>query len=147
MTYYREAVLQFDGACQTNPGEGGAGYVLIDDYGDTILEGRYYIGSDCTNNVAEYFALIQGLKQLRDSQHQIGRLIIQGDSELVINHLLGVYRVKSSRLRPLYHRTKELVSRCQSNGVFVSYEFQHIYREDNERADDLANDAEIILVS
>ena len=65
--------------------------IFNDNNMNTIIEGegRYYVGDDCTNNVAEYFGLIAGLKRLRSSPHNIGHLSIEieGDSQLVINHL------------------------------------------------------------
>ena len=121
MVYFASATLRFDGACQPNPGEGGAGYVIFNNKnGNTILEGRHYIGYDCTNNVAEYFGLIEGLKRLRQSPHVVGHLNIEGDSQLVINHLQDIYRVHSNRLFPLYRRVKELISKCED--VFHSYD-------------------------
>jgi ribonuclease HI len=141
MVYFARATLRFDGACQPNPGEGGAGYEIFNSKnGRTIIQGRHYIGYDCTNNVAEYFGLIEGLKHLRRSPHVIGHLDIEGDSELVINQMKGIYRVNSHRLRPLYKRAKELISKCHER-EFDSYDFDHIDREDNSYADSLANDA------
>ena len=141
MVYFARVTLRFDGACQPNPGQGGAGWEISNDNnGNTILEGQYYIGDDCTNNVAEYFGLIQGLKHLRESSHRVGHLSIEGDSELVINQLKGNYSVHSSRLRPLLQRARQLLNSCQ-NREFDSYGFQHIDRGYNERADELARDA------
>lgn len=141
MVYFARATLRFDGACQPNPGEGGAGYVIFNDNnGNTIVEGQHYVGDDCTNNVAEYFGLIEGLKRLRDSSHDIGHLSIEGDSELVINQLRGFYRVNSPRLRPLVQRARQLLNACEGK-VFDSYDFSHIGRDYNARADQLAKDA------
>ena len=141
MVYFARATLRFDGACQPNPGEGGSGFVIFNDNNyNTILEGQHYVGYDCTNNVAEYFGLIEGLKRLRDSPHRVGHLTIEGDSELVINQLAGTYSVHSNRLRPLLQRARQLLSACEGR-EFDSYHFEHIDREDNERADELARDA------
>ena len=138
MVYLDRATLQFDGACQPNPGEGGGGYVLTDEYGDTIFEGQLYIGGDCTNNVAEYLGLIAGLKHLRDSDHDIGHLCIEGDSALVINQLNQFFSVRNNRLRPLYNRAMDLLER---NVGFDSYEIYHIDRSYNNAADSLARNA------
>lgn len=141
MVYFARATLRFDGACQPNPGEGGCGWEISNDNnGNTILEGLHYVGDDCTNNVAEYFGLIQGLKHLRDSPHRIGHLSIEGDSELVINQLNGTYSVHSNRLRPLLTRVRQLLDSCEGR-VFDSYDVAHIDRDYNERADELARDA------
>lgn len=141
MVYFARATLRFDGACQPNPGEGGAGFVAFNNNnGNTIVEGQHYVGDDCTNNVAEYFGLIEGLKRLRDSYHTVGHLTIEGDSELVINHMNGTYSVNSHRLRPLYSRAWKLIESCRGRD-FDSYDFCHIDRWTNERADELARQA------
>ena len=141
MVYFANATLRFDGSCNPNPGEGGGGYEIFNNKnGKTILEGQYYVGHDCTSNVAEYFGLIAGLKRLRDSPHRIGHLDIEGDSELVINHLNYSYQVRSNRLRPLLLQVRDLISRCKGR-EFDSCSFIHIDRCHNERADKLARDA------
>ena len=125
MVYFANATLRFDGACQPNPGEGGCGYEIFNDKnGRTILEGSYYIGDDCTSNVAEYFGLIAGLKRLRLSPHHVGHLDIEGDSELVIKQLKGRYHVHSNRLRPLYERVTSLIHACEGR-EFSSYSLGH----------------------
>lgn len=141
MVYFARATLRFDGACRPNPGEGGAGFVIFNDNnGNTIIEGQHYVGDDCTNNVAEYFGLIEGLKRLRDSPHRVGHLSIEGDSELVVNQVNGRYHVSSARLKPLYNRVQDLLHACQGR-EFDSYDCSHIDRGYNYRADELANDA------
>lgn len=141
MVYFARATLRFDGSCNPNPGEGGGGYVITNDKNwNTIIEGQYYVGHDCTSNVAEYFGLIAGLKRLRDSPHRIGHLDIEGDSELVINHLNYTYQMRSNRLRPLLTRVRDLISKCKGR-EFDSCSFIHIDRCNNERADKLARDA------
>lgn len=141
MVNFSRGTLQFDGACIPNPGEGGGGYVLYNDNNmNIIIKGQYYVGDDCTNNVAEYFGLIAGLKRLRESPHHIRHLTIEGDSELVINQLNGTYMVGSPRLRPLHGRAMQLINSCRGR-EFDSVSFSHIYRSENEDADRLAREA------
>lgn len=90
--------------------------------------------------MAEYKGLIEGLKRLRDSTHEVEHLNIEGDSELVINQLNGSYNVRSNRLRPLYNRARQLLDACIDR-VFNSYIISHIDRYSNSRADELASDA------
>jgi ribonuclease HI len=145
MVYFANATLRFDGSCQPNPGAGGGGYVIFNDNNmNTIIEGRYYVGDDCTNNVAEYFGLIAGLKRLRSSPHNIGHLSIEGDSQLVINHLNYRNNVNSNRLRPLVFEVRNLIRSCEGRD-FNSHSFAHIDRSMNERADGLARDAVLSL--
>ena len=51
--------LYTDGACRGNPGYGGAGVVLTDEKGNIVGTTREFLGL-CTNNLAEYRALIIG---------------------------------------------------------------------------------------
>ena len=103
------------------------------------MEGQYYIGYDCTNNVAEYAGLITALKELRNSPHSISHLDIEGDSQLVINQMNGIYNV-SGKLHHLHLKATELVSKCRGHKV-NTYTFRYIPREENFEADKLANSA------
>ena len=141
-----EGVLHFDGGASPNPGCGGAGYVLVDDRGHEVV--RRAIGIfpyDCvTNNQAEYIALIQGMK--RAKSEGMKRLVVKGDSELVINQMTCLYGCNSSKLVPLNEYAKELEK------SFISVSYTHIPRAQNTIADALANqgktrdvDYEVIL--
>lgn len=125
--------LQFDGGARSNPtGVAGAGMVLFDDNGNEIWCGWKYLNK-MSNNCAEYWALLLGL-QCANSLG-VRKLICQGDSELIIKQVTGKYRVKDSKLQALYEPTKEVMKR------FDKISFEHIYRNENERADWLANHA------
>ena len=69
-----------DGACRGNPGVGGAGAVIMDDRENVMWEGKEYLGH-CTNNIAEYRALILGLKGALS--HGYKSLEVYLDSELL----------------------------------------------------------------
>ncbi|GAQ91985.1 probable phosphoglycerate mutase [Klebsormidium nitens] len=77
--------LEFDGASRGNPGEGGAGALLLCPCGGVHERVSEYLGDDVTNNQAEYHGLIEGLKaaQLHGATH----LEVRGDSELVIKQM------------------------------------------------------------
>ena len=142
MVYFAEATLRFDGNCRPNPGVGGSGWELVNDRNNRrILQGQYFVGYNATNNVAEYKGLIGALKQLRDSNHTVGRLTIEGDSQLVINQMKGNYSVRSPGLRPLYYQAQRLIKMQFSKDWVKTYSFRHIYRSENQQADKLANDA------
>jgi len=126
-----EYTLYTDGGSRGNPGPAGIGFVI--NRGDErICHGGAFIG-EATNNVAEYKALIWGLENAQ--QLHIEELIVHADSELLIKQLKGEYKVKNAGLRPLF-----LEALTQSK-VFKSCKFVHVYREDNEEADALANEA------
>lgn len=86
-----------------------------------------------SNNAAEYSAILLGLR----CAHSLGirKLIVEGDSELIIRQLTGKYRVRDDRLKELWAPTK------QAMDEFDSIKISHIFRHDNRRADWLANHA------
>ena len=122
-----------DGGSRGNPGQAAVGCVLIDpSQGVTLKEYCDAIGIE-TNNVAEYRALIEGLKiALR---YRPNRLICHLDSELIVRQLNGEYRVKMATLQPLVDEIRELTM------DLPDVVFKHIPREDNWRADKLVNKA------
>jgi ribonuclease HI len=124
--------LYCDGASRGNPGQAGAGAVLIDAFGD--IKGQYgeYLGQ-ATNNVAEYQALILGLKMARNLG--VKRIQVFADSELLVRQLKGQYRVKAAHLLPLYETAKAALKE------FETFDISHVPREMNSLADRLANTA------
>ncbi|MCE5209963.1 MAG: ribonuclease HI family protein [Deltaproteobacteria bacterium] len=119
-----------DGACRGNPGIGGAGAVILDDDENIIWEGKEYLGQ-CTNNIAEYRALILGLKGALS--HGYKNLKINLDSELLAKQINGSYRVKNENLQILMKEVRNLLS------SFDSVKVEHVRRLHNSHADKLAN--------
>lgn len=119
-----------DGASRGNPGEAGAGSVLLDGKGQELAARSSYLGQ-CTNNVAEYKALLLGVQ----SALELGcsRLEIFLDSQLIVRQLQGQYKVKHAALQPLFAEVKGLLHKVQHWSV------SHVPREQNKRADELAN--------
>ncbi|MEW6429335.1 MAG: ribonuclease HI family protein [Thermodesulfobacteriota bacterium] len=125
-----ELVLSTDGASRGNPGEAGAGMVIEDSAGRELFARGEYLGR-CTNNVAEYTALIRGLQEA--GRFAPGSLEVRMDSELIVRQLNGQYRVKSPDLLPLFSRARQLLA------AFPRVRIVHVRRGDNSRADALAN--------
>jgi ribonuclease HI len=122
--------IRFDGGSRGNPGPAGIGVVLLaQDKTPLVTIGRF-IGR-ATNNVAEYKALIAGLEEAR--KLGANKVIVRGDSELIVKQMNGEYRVKNADLRPLYERAQDLMNE------FDVAKIEHNYREDNSLADRLAN--------
>jgi ribonuclease HI len=121
-----------DGAARGNPGPAGLGVVIEDDQGMRLRGLHRYLGP-ATNNEAEYYALIEGLKALREWKPD--RLEIYMDSKLVVEQLKGVYKVKKPELQRLHRTAMELLA------GFGEVEVKHIERERNKGADALANRA------
>jgi len=122
--------LYSDGACRGNPGEGGAGAVITDSSGNIVWEGSEYLGR-CTNNIAEYKALILGLQGALAAGCR--RLDVYLDSELLARQVNGAYRVKNENLKVLMQEVRRLIA------AFDHIAVKHVLRCHNERADKLAN--------
>jgi ribonuclease HI len=123
-------ILEFDGGSRGNPGPAGIGVVVrSEDRTPLITLGRF-IGR-ATNNVAEYRALIAAMEQARTLGAR--RIVIRGDSELVIRQMLGQYRVKNPDLKLLYDDAQSLIHE------FEDAKIEHNLRHKNELADKLAN--------
>lgn len=122
--------LQFDGGSRGNPGPAGIGVTLADTSGRVVYELGEFLGS-CTNNVAEYTALIRGLAAA--AAMGATRLTVRADSQLVVRQMMGQYKVKNPGLIPLFREAVGLADRIGK------VEFGHVYRESNARADELAN--------
>lgn len=124
-------VLFFDGCCKGNPGPGGAGAVIYNN-GAEIWSDSVFVGKNVTNNIAEYTGLIIGLKQA--VKVGIKNLTVNGDSQLAIKQMNGIYKVNSENLIELYKTAKQLEK------SFDNISYNHVYRKDNKRADALSND-------
>ncbi len=121
-----------DGGSRGNPGPASYGVVVRDAKGEIVAKLKKYIGR-ATNNVAEYYGLIAALDYAQ--AHAIRALQIESDSELLVKQMLGQYKVKSEELRPLFERAKKM------SVTFDTFGIKHVYREQNQDADALANEA------
>jgi acyl dehydratase/ribonuclease HI len=121
-----------DGAARGNPGPAAYGVIVRRPDGKTHESLGKYIGR-ATNNVAEYYALIAALDYAAASG--IRRLRVFSDSQLIVNQIKGIYKVKHPDLRPLHERAKK-----QAAGL-ETFTIQYVPREENRDADDLANAA------
>jgi ribonuclease HI len=124
-------ILFFDGACRGNPGPMAIGALLLEN-GKKVRELSKKIGRG-TNNIAEWSALIEGLKLALS--HGCRELEVRGDSQLIIRQISGQYRVKSENLIPLFNEARKL---C---GNFEKLSFKWVQREENFYTDSLSNRA------
>jgi ribonuclease HI len=121
-----------DGAARGNPGPASYGVVIRRPDGTPLESLGKYIGRH-TNNVAEYYALIAALDYAAATG--VKRLRVYSDSQLIVNQMKGLYKVKHPDLRPLHERAKK-----QAAGLEV-FTIQYIPREQNREADAAANAA------
>jgi len=126
-------LLRFDGGSRGNPGITGAGMVLYDDQGQEIWCGWKFHSEAATNNLAEYLGLLCGLKCAKS--FGIERLVVEGDSQLVVRQLNGQYQCREESLKKFYNAAREIAR------DLAYFEIRHIPRSENKRADWLANHA------
>jgi len=125
------AHVYFDGAARGNPGPAAIGWVIVT--GDGIVaEGSERIGT-ATNNQAEYEALIAALEAARDYGYET--VHVRGDSELIVKQVRGEYDTNNPDLREKRVTVHELFSN------FDEWTLEHVPREVNAHADELANEA------
>jgi acyl dehydratase/ribonuclease HI len=121
-----------DGAARGNPGPAAYRVVVRRPDGAKHESLGKYIGRT-TNNVAEYYALIAALDYAAASG--IKRLRVYSDSQLIVNQIKGLYKVKHPDLRPLHERAKKQAANLEG------FTIQYVPREQNRDADQLANAA------
>jgi probable phosphoglycerate mutase len=150
-----DLVTRFDGGSRGNPGIGGAGAVIHCAWflkGNEEVHGqevclRKYLRQKVTCNQAEYQGVIRGLEEIlnlvrgfqeqydvNDREHCQVRLLIQGDSKLVINQLSGDWNCKSANMKPLLAKAQRLLSNLDEVSMTV-ITFAHIRRKYNAVAD------------
>jgi ribonuclease HI len=127
-----KARLFTDGGARGNPGPAASAYVLEAEDGN-VLDARGEAIGIATNNVAEYRALIEGLRKALELG--ITELEVVSDSELLVKQMLGEYRVKNKGLMPLSLEAADLARRIGS------VRYTAVRREHNELADRLVNEA------
>lgn len=126
-------IIEADGGSRGNPGLAGSGACVIDaDTGEVILEVSKFIGI-ATNNVAEYIALVSGLEGAYGLNPE-ARILVRMDSKLVIEQMAGRWKIKHPDMQQLGAQVQRIVSGKQVR-------WQWIPREENSRADALANKA------
>lgn len=123
-------VANVDGGARGNPGSAGYGAIIRDHSGDVLAELYEGIGI-ATNNVAEYRGLIAALEWALAHGHR--RLHVRSDSQLIVQQMLGNYRVKHEGLIPLYQKARRLAAEIGD------VTFEHVRREQNADADRLSN--------
>jgi ribonuclease HI len=119
--------LHFDGS-KTLEGS-GAGMVLTSPQGDK-LNYVLQIHFATTNNVAEYEALLHGLRIAKEMG--ISRIMCYGDSDLVAQQVSGTCDAKDPNMAA-YRATIDKMAQS-----FIGYEVHHIKRADNDAADALS---------
>jgi len=132
-----DMVIHTDGAARGNPGLSGIG-VLIE-YDGGKKEYSEFIGQSRTNNEAEYEALVFALKKAKQiaGKEKSRNLVVNcyADSELMVKQLNHQYKLKDEKIQRYFIEIWNLML------DFGKITFNHIPREQNKKADQLANEA------
>lgn len=138
MTY----TIHFDGACELNPTNGRRNPGGIATYGWLIKQGGRHLahgygeaarGEGSSNNVAEYTALIKALQAARDLGILDQITVVQGDSQLVVNQVNGLWNCNKEHLFELRKQARALLPSL--------VRLRWVPREQNEEADELSKKA------
>jgi len=121
-----------DGGSRGNPGPAACGYA-IEENGKVIKQGGRYLGT-ATNNVAEYYGAIEGLKALEELKSLPSLVTFVHDSELIARQLMGIYKIKNENLRELYLTAKNIEKNLSAKITYIS-----VPRSHNKIADYLVN--------
>ncbi|MEO6693835.1 MAG: ribonuclease HI family protein [Ignavibacteria bacterium] len=124
-----------DGASRGNPGLAGLGVAVLSTEDRVIETYKKFIGK-CTNNFAEYTALIEAVKLLKRIDYRFDDINFYLDSELVVKQITGSYKIKHKDLIAL---SLEFWKEIRS--LNKKFSICHIPREENKLADKLANEA------
>ena len=143
----RDIIIYFDGSSSpVNPG-GTIGYgwhiaetcLQVGDY-RPLYEGHgiaFQGGPSATNNVAEYVALAAAMIWCVGNKAEIDSILYRGDSQLVVNHLRGEWRVRHHNLKPIAAIVNMMIEQLREAGVEVGFEW--VSRRQNETADALSS--------
>ena len=125
-------IVYTDGASRGNPGPASYGFTISDEKGKLIYEEGRSIGIT-TNNVAEYTAVLETLKWIKENIKKKVQVTLFADSKLVAEQLSGKWKIKNANLKRLFDQIKILELGIGS--IF----YAHVRREQNIHADNLAN--------
>jgi ribonuclease HI len=122
--------LFIDGASKNNPGPSGSGFVIIKNK-EVVCRQGFYLGKK-TNNQAEYYALVLGVFFAKKYIKKDEIFTIISDSQLLVRQMNGIYKVKDAHLAQLKNLAIEWLQGYR-------YKVQHVLREYNTLADEMAN--------
>lgn len=126
-------IIYCDGGSRGNPGLAASAFIIFDkDFKELVGVGKYL--GIATNNVAEYTAVLEALNWLLKNKDTNNKIFFYLDSQLVVNQLNGVFKIKDSNLLSLATKIK-----LQEKLFTTKIIYQYIPREKNKKADLLVN--------
>ena len=138
-------MVYFDGAAPDNGVQGrggvaklaGSGFVVLSTEGTILTEGSYTLWAGTTNTQAEYDGFLSGVTAGASLLTPTGTMDVRGDSMLVLHQANGTWRVNSRNIIRLADKARKLWEPFGRRGGTL----QHVFRENNKYADDLASKA------
>lgn len=118
--------LYTDGGARGNPGPAATGVVIKNEAGKVLAAYGEYLGRQ-TNNVAEYSAVISGLKKA----HALGatEADVIADSQLIVEQLCRRWKVREAHLQKLFLQAWNEMTK------FKKVRITHTLRKNNREAD------------
>ena len=127
-----DLIIYTDGGSRGNPGPSASGYVIMDAQEQIIEDGGEYLGIT-TNNQAEYQAVKLALEQAYKFNPK--RIHFKIDSLLVVNQMIGKFKIKNKDLWPINESIRRLIQEHDAKVAFT-----HVRREFNKLADQKVNE-------
>ena len=125
--------IYIDGGSRGNPGEGAIGLAVVNSKNEEVYRFGKKIGL-CTNNYAEYNALIEALEYVSSNFLSGSKDVdIYSDSELLVKQMNSIYKVKSGNLLPLFKKARSVFDKDSRIRI------KHISRDKNRTADWIVN--------
>lgn len=131
ITSNNQVTVNIDGASRGNPGESSIGIIFYKE-NKPLEEHSEFIGIH-TNNFAEYTALIRALEIALNKGYK--NIQVKSDSELIVKQIKKLYKIKDADMKDLFDKAYSLIEK------FSLFDISHIPREENLKADKLANKA------
>ena len=120
--------MHFDGAVSREGADAWVDIIAPYCIKQNLFSYKFYF--ECTNNIAEYEALILGLKIMKELQAK--SVHIYGDSELVIKLVMGTYQEKNPRMRTYRNMVLDLLE------IFKEFQLSIVPKSHNHIVDALA---------
>lgn len=119
----------------------GIGVLLVDKETGKILETHSEYVGEGTNNFAEYKAIMKGLETGLElaKKESYTQILVLSDSKLVIEQIIGNFKIKIPELKALKSEVDELIYKCEVDNR-IETEFDQIGREFTTKADELARE-------
>ena len=128
-------IIYGDGGSRGNPGEAAYGFAVFDENEQLLYSEGKRLGID-TNNVAEYSAVVNALRWVRDTMPHVEHILFKLDSLLIASQMSGKFKIKHPRMRELFITAKGLEKQLSAQIIY-----SQIPRAQNKTADKLVNDA------